>query len=204
MRESIPKLRVLPGDAESANALDRGSDEELMLLSSAGRRDAFAELAGRHLPRLTSFCAKYVGDRGAGEELAQETMVQVWLSSADYRPGASTAVFLYTIARNRCRNHRRDTSRRERLLEARPTSEQEPAQLDALLESERQRRVFEAVARLPEKLREAVLLRFDRGLDYAQIAEIVGRGEATMRSRVFLALKSLRRELGEALPEVER
>ena len=48
---------------------------------------------------------------------------------------------------------------------------------------------------LPTQLREAVLLRYDHALDYAEIARVVGRPEATVRSRVFHALKRLRRTL---------
>jgi RNA polymerase sigma-70 factor (ECF subfamily) len=68
-------------------------------------------------------------------------------------------------------------------------------QLDDLLERERQRLVRTALLALSPKLREAVLLRFDRGLDYAEIAGLAGHSEATVRSRVFLAIRRLREEL---------
>jgi RNA polymerase sigma-70 factor (ECF subfamily) len=50
-------------------------------------------------------------------------------------------------------------------------------------------------------MREAVLLRFEQGLEYPEIARIVGRPESTVRSRVFLAMKTLRRDVaGEGEP----
>jgi RNA polymerase sigma-70 factor (ECF subfamily) len=73
-------------------------------------------------------------------------------------------------------------------------------QLDRLIELERDRRVREAIFGLPVKLREAVLLRFDQGLGYAEIARILQRPEVTVRSRVFHALRRLRGVLGEDKP----
>jgi RNA polymerase sigma-70 factor (ECF subfamily) len=59
-------------------------------------------------------------------------------------------------------------------------------------------RVRRAVAELPDQLREVVILRLYEGLDYAAIAEVVGAGEATVRSRMRYALQALRRSVGRA------
>ncbi len=178
--------------------MDR-SDDELMLLASASHKDAFEVLVRRYLPKLTQFCAKFVANPRVGEELAQEVMLQAWGTRRRYRADGRFAVFLFTLARNRCRNQLRDQGRRARHgasgeLDdaAMDVAADQSSGLDLLIERENQRRVREAMTQLPDKLREALLLRYDQELDYADIARIVGRPEATARSRVFHGLKKLR------------
>jgi RNA polymerase sigma-70 factor, ECF subfamily len=194
-----PPLRLVesaPTAPEKALA-ERG-DDELMLLARAGRQEAFAVLVERYLPRLVSFCGKFISHARLGEELAQEVLLQAWAQRHRYQPRGRFLPFLFTLANNLCRNHVRDALRRGRRESDEPPPEvaaPAPAQLDVLLERERTRQVHEAVGALPEKLREAVLLRFDQGLDYADISRTLGCREVTARSRVFHGLKRLRASL---------
>jgi RNA polymerase sigma-70 factor, ECF subfamily len=199
---SGPKLIALPNPTQ----LEARDDDALMLLAGAGRTDAFGVLVERYLKRLANLCAKLVCNPRIGEEIAQETWLQVWASRERYQPGGTFTVYLFTVARNRCRNHARDTQRRTRWVGSEPASDNlpdknAPDHLDALIEEERRRRVNVAIAALPEALREALLFRFSEGLDYADIARIVGRTESAVRSRVYLAVERLRKEMsggGEA------
>jgi len=113
-------------------------------------------------------------------------------------------VFLLTIARNRCRNAARNAWRRSAGDRALGAPSAEPAeggdQLDRLLEAERERRVREVVLSMPDRHREALLLRFDQGLAYADMSRVLGVPEVTARSRVFHALRRLREELEEEAP----
>ncbi len=191
-------VSIAGGDA--TGLLDR-SDDELMRLSAAGRADAFAALVGRHARKLTGFCGKLVGDSRIGEEIAQDCWLSVWATRGSYRSDGQFAVFLYTVARNRCRNHARDKTRRSKLIDpVAQVSEKtstSPAHLDELLVQDRRRRVYAAIDRLPEALREVVLLRVSEELDYPAIARIVGRTESAVRSRVHFALRELRECLKE-------
>jgi len=182
--------------------LEARDDDELMALAAADHRRAFELVAARHLGLLAGFCAKFLGSRRAGEEVAQDVLVEAWTGRRRYRPQGRLRVLLLTMARTRCLNRVRDDRRRlargPALVEVpdEATAAATPGgQLDDLLAQERGRQVRSALLDLPEQLREAVLLRFDHGLDYAEIAGIVGRPEATVRSRVFHALKRLRRAL---------
>jgi RNA polymerase sigma-70 factor (ECF subfamily) len=171
-----------------------------MTLAAAGQREAFATLVGRHAPRLTEFCIRMTGDRRTGEDVAQDTWLAVWAARARYRADRQLAAFLYTIARNRCRNALRSRRRRDRVVsddDATDLARTDPSSLDALLERERIRRVHAAALALPDKLREAVLLRFVAGLDYSGLSAAVGRNESTVRSRVFHGLRLMRERLQE-------
>ena len=182
--------------------LEAREDDALMALAAADHRRAFEVLAARHLGLLSGYCAKFLGSRSAGEEVAQDVLVEAWTGRRRYRPQGRLRVLLLTMARTRCLNRLRDDRRREArgpsLVEAPgdgPAAAAGVGQLDDLLAQERGRQVRAALLTLPTQLREAVLLRFDRALDYAEIARVVGRPEATIRSRVFHALKRLRRAL---------
>lgn len=180
--------------------LDQLSDDELMRLASADLKEAMAELVRRYHGRVRSFCWKW--DSNKGDDLAQDVFLKLWQSRRRYLPSGKFEVFLFTIARNRCRNSRREWVRRIRrdLQDPAEVEITSPAQLQALLDEERSKRVNREIASLPVKLREAVLLRFGQGLPYPDISAIVDAPEATVRSRVFLGLKRLRENLKEGMP----
>ena len=205
MRESRPHIVPLRS-LSSGSEFDQGDDEQLMMLAAGGTKAAFAELVGRYMPRVTKYCAKFVGQLSTAEELAQEIFLEAWSRRERYRPRGKFVVFLFTLARHRCLNRLRDDKRRRRRdldagIDGLVPGAGAPDQLDALLERERRRRVQVALMGLSTKLREAVLLRFDQGLDYPDVARILGCSESTTRSRVRLAMERLRDELaGGPLP----
>lgn len=201
---SSPNLSLVPIDATARRVpLSERPDEELMAIGGTGSQAAFAILVERFMRRLVSYCAKLTGDRQAAPELAQDTFLQLWARRESYRPERPFRVFLFTVATNRCRNHNR-WWRRRYIAGDRVTADDldaavlsDPRQLDALLDQERRRRVHDALGVLSPRLREVVLLRFEQGLDYPAIATIVGRPEATIRTRIFNGLKKLREHLVE-------
>ncbi len=196
---SVPSLEPPP--------LANRDDDALLLLAAGGERSAFEVLARRYLPRVASYCAKFLGDPRGGDEVSQEVLLEVWSRRHEYRSQGQFETYLFTIARTRCLNWARAAGRR-RLATGWPPEDRpgddagppSPDQLDHLIEQERRRQVRAALVALPAKLREAVLLRYDQGLEYTEIARIVGRRETTVRSRVFHALRRIRAELGEEAP----
>lgn len=195
--DNVIPLRV----QATARGLKDRADDELMRLAATGMHDAFESLVSRHMAKLTSFSIKMIGDRRAGEDAAQETWIKVWNSRGAYKPQGRFEAFLYTIARNRCRNTARSLRRRGRVhADWFPDSVEpataEPSHLDSLLDRERRMRVYDGIAALAPKLREALLLRFEQGLDYPDIARIVGRSQSTVRSRVHHGLRKLRVMVG--------
>jgi RNA polymerase sigma-70 factor, ECF subfamily len=194
---NIVPLRALPSDSELEHGLVRGledgNDEQLMALTAGGDKAAFAVLVTRYLPRVTKFCLRFVGEMAAAQELTQEIFLEVWVGRGRYESQGKFTVFLFVIARTRCLNRVRDEGRRGRREQAlRDEGQAVPSQLDLLLDKERQRQVQKALLGLSVKLREAVLLRFDQGLDYRDVALILDCNESTTRSRVRLAMMALR------------
>lgn len=185
--------RVVPISRARERGLRQRTDDELMELSAAEVREAFAELVQRYQGRVRSFCLRWDAQRG--DDLAQEVFLQLWQARRRYQPRGRFPVYLFTIVRNRCRNARRSWFRSPVLEQLSPQLGRSAEQLDHVLEQERARRLDRSVAGLPPKLREAVLLRFGEGLGYAEIAAIVQAPQATVRSRVFHGLRRLQKEL---------
>ena len=162
----------LPGiNTESVRGLDERSDDELMQLAAGDVMPAFTALVRRHEGAVRRYAGKFCGSAATGDDVAQETFVELWGARRRYRPVGKFRVFLFTIVRNRCRNQHRGRQRqaelRTDLVEVLPAPTAN--QLDEVLTAERQRQVDEEIATLSPKLREAVLLRFAEGLEYGEI-----------------------------------
>jgi RNA polymerase sigma-70 factor (ECF subfamily) len=185
---------VAIGRRATAAALRLRQDDELMELTRAGVLAAFEELVRRHHRPVRAFCARMLGDGAQADDAAQEVFLEVWRTSGRYQPQGRLRSYLLACARNRCLKVVR---RREPAPPDEPPVAVSPDQLDSLLAAERRQRLTGVMQRLPPKLHEALALRFASGLEYHEIAQITGRGEETIRSRVFLGLKRLRALLGD-------
>ena len=192
----VKLVAVPPPDTASLRAREDG---ELMMLVRAGLAAALRVLAERHMANLTRFCGKLVVDIHAGQEIAQQTWLQVWAHRARYESQGRFGVFLYTIARNLCRNELRRRARLGSWVDPAAADDrlasvpaEDATHLDALLLRERKRELLRALAKVPEPQREALLLRFDEELSYEDMAAVLGASESTLRSRVYHGLRVLR------------
>lgn len=192
----VPEIVRLPQRGEP---LEGRADDELMVLSARGLREAFETLVRRHARRVIGFCAKHLGDLARGEEMAQDVWLSVWNHRAEYHPEGKFVVWLFTLARNRLRNAGRDAKAQKRATPARADADEavdlSPNALDRMLVEERRARVERSLAHVSDDLREAMNLRFAADLSYAEVARIQSVGESTARARVFQGLKELRRRL---------
>jgi RNA polymerase sigma-70 factor (ECF subfamily) len=174
------------------------SDDRLVALGLAGDRAAWGELVERHEDALVNTLTRLTGDRAVAEDLAQETFLRLIERGASYRPQGKLRAYLYRIAINlqRSRERRR---RRWQALVARflsvNGSRPEPTAAAGLLARERDRRVADAVARLPHRLRAPIVLYNVEGWSYREIAAALGCREGTVKSRIHRGRRLLRREL---------
>lgn len=181
--------------------LEERDDDALMQLSCVGVIEAWEVLVRRHQVALRTFCARVCGS-ALGDEVAQEVLFNVWAERGRYEAQGRFRAYLFTLAARRASNALR-THRRavERGQAAASVDVKDPTQLDALLARERERQLFDQLEKLPEEQRASLLLRYSAGLEYQEIARIMERPEATVRSRVFLGLKRLRTLMrGKELP----
>jgi RNA polymerase sigma-70 factor (ECF subfamily) len=177
--------------------LTERSDDELMQLAGTDVVDAYAELVRRYQRSVRGVCTKLCGNHSQGDDVAQDVFLQVWRGRQAYAPLGKFPCYLFTLVRNACRNVARRPTRVVGDLAPDELPSAESGPLDELIAGQRRRRVLECIEKLPRAQREAIVLRFGSGLEYAEVAEVAGRTEATIRSRVFLGLARLRRLLGK-------
>jgi RNA polymerase sigma-70 factor (ECF subfamily) len=178
------------------------SDERLMLRFQAGDVQAFEELVRRHRTPVFSFLLRLTGDRGRAEDLCQDAFLRVVKAAERWEPRATFRTWVFAMARNLAVDEaRRQAFRRAEPLDD-PARAAEPSDApgpDRAAEGALLRPKLEAaLAALPDEQREVFLLREHAGLKFAEIAEVTGVAENTVKSRMRYALEALRARL-EAL-----
>ena len=175
-------------------------DPLLVLAMSRGDDRALASLYDLHAPATLGLLRRLLGDSGEAEEILQETFLQAWRLASTYRPERSSVrSWLLMLARSRALDRlksNRARTRREETVEGASTPRVVPAQGVERIESrERARAVRGALAELSPEQRQAVELSFFLGLSHSEIAERVGAPLGTVKSRILLGLRRLRRSL---------
>lgn len=149
---------------------------------------------------------RLLGNRANAEDATQDVFYKVHRAAHRLDPKRDPVPWLVTITLNTCRSIWRSSShkmeKRSVALESPGGAAWEPADSskgpeEALIAAERERQVQEAVAQLPESLREVVMLRDYMGLGHKEIAEVLDLSHEAVRKRYSRALS----ELGACLKE---
>jgi RNA polymerase sigma factor (sigma-70 family) len=148
----------------------------------------------RHVGKTRQLARSLLGDESAAEDAVQETWVSASRRPPPEAPGPWLGVALRNRLLNRAREERRRVAREEQTPPAMPPAS--PEELLARLEMHR--KLVEAVARLAEPYRQAVLLRYFEELSSSDIGARLGIPAATVRGRLKTALDLLREDLDRA------
>jgi RNA polymerase sigma-70 factor (ECF subfamily) len=181
-------------------------DRELMQRLASRERGALGELFDRHGSAVLGLLIRLLRRREEAEELMQEVFLQAWNRAESYRPEASAPrSWLLMIARSRAIDQIRSrAARRRREQEVGEAAELNghpialPEGLDRLERSERKRLVARALGGLGEDQRTAIELAFFGGLSHREVAEKLDAPLGTVKSRILLGMKKLRRSLAES------
>lgn len=180
------------------------SDEALLVAYGNGDREAAQLLTARLAPRVLGYAARMLGgDRAEAEDVTQEAMLRLWKIAPDWRQGeAKVTTWLFRVASNLCT----DRLRKRRNVDIDSVAEPEddaPGAVAGLMEADRARALDGALAQLPDRQREAVVLRHLEGLTNPEIAEameisVEAVESLTARGKRTLAglLSGRREELG--------
>ena len=183
-------------------------DVRLMIQVRADVAGAFETLMERYQNRLVGILFHLVGSREEAEDLCQEVFLRVYKARKGYRPRAKFSTWLFTIANNLALNHLRSKGRNPSVpmggagtdsqavvsvaqqlagREGTPSAEMRQAELADL--------VREALAVLNEDQKMAVLLNKFEEMSYAEIADVMGRSQAAIKSLLAHARNQLREQL---------
>lgn len=166
-----------------------------MLVERLRRREpaAFDAVYARYEPRILRFLLRLSGKREVAEDLFQETWIQVARHAGDLTPDTDLVAWIFTIARNRYRSHRRwamlDLTRIAELGRE-PTDPVPTPDRDAAARASAAA-VNRALQRLSAAHREVLLLAVVEGLETARVAEVLGLTPEAVRQRLHRARADL-------------
>ncbi len=162
------------------------SDEALMVLYANGDRHAALALTRRVTPRVLAYAARLLsGDRTEAEDVAQETMLRLWRVAPEWRQGETkVTTWAYRVATNLCIDRQRARGRRRQmpLDEAPEPADAAPGAEGRLIEAGRMAALEAALADLPDRQRQAVVLRHLEGMTNPEIAAIMEIGVEAVES----------------------
>jgi RNA polymerase sigma-70 factor (ECF subfamily) len=194
--------------SDSAEDLSELADEQLMSrYREEGRAALFNELVHRYDRELYRYLARYLGDPTSAEDVFQNTFLQVHLKRGLFENGRPFRPWLYAIATHQAVDALRKAGRHptvsldQRVSAARSDTNagnlvdlldsENSGPLAELQNSERQQWVRESIARLPDALRQTLILAYHQDLKYREIAEILKIPVGTVKSRLHAALEKL-------------
>jgi RNA polymerase sigma factor (sigma-70 family) len=182
------------------------SDEALLVAFGNGDLTAARLLTQRLAPRLLRYAARLLGgDRTEAEDITQESMLRLWKIAPDWQQGeAKVTSWLYRVASNLCtdqlRRRRRQGPDLDQIAEPEDPA---PSAVETMERQARMEALDMALTALPERQRQAVILRHIEGLSNPEIAVIMDIGVEAVESltargkrALAAALSGRREELG--------
>jgi len=186
---------------------------ELHLITRAkeGDASAFEELVCIHQDRIYNLCRRMLSQAQDAEDAAQDTFLKAYRNLGSFTPDASFTTWLYRIAINTCLDHRKKplwrslfqkNAKGEEFMPAEPAHGFTP---ERLYEAKQLGELVQAcLARLPVKLRAALVLKELEGCSYEEIAEALDVSLGTVKSRISRAREELRQMMRKSTEQKNR
>ena len=174
------------------------TDDRLMTDYVTGDENAMRILVERWERRVFAFLFRMLGSSEEAEDLCQESFMKLIQATSRYQPDGKFQSWLFRIAGNQARSR----LRRRRILRWLPLTNDydnapsaAPDALDTLAVQDQQREVQEALARLPERQRQALVLKQFQEMSYQEIADAMGSTVPSVQMLLHRAMTALRRDL---------
>ena len=189
------------------------TDEELVARSQSGDVDSFNQLIVRWERPIYALAYRVLGREEDARDVCQDTFLRAYRALPGFKGQAKFSSWLYRIALNLCRDWIRrqqrapvsqipeDVDPAELLAEREPTESIE----DLVARRELSAVVEEAMAKLPDEQRTAIILKEYHGMTFQEIADLQGCPLSTVKTRLYQGLSVLRRQLerqGQTVPQM--
>jgi RNA polymerase sigma-70 factor (ECF subfamily) len=165
--------------------LERAPDDALIVAFANGDVAAGRVLLGRLTPRLFAHASRILGDRFEAEDVVQEAMVRLWKTAPQWRQGeAQVSTWAFRVVVNLCTDRLRLRTRRPQVgidTIAEPEAPHATA-VERMTDADRTAALDRALAALPDRQRQAVVLRHLDGLSNPEIAAIMDLGVEAVES----------------------
>lgn len=173
----------------------RDPDEELVQRVGVGDKRAAAELVRRHLPKMVGLARRMLGNHAEAEDVAQDVFLRVWKHANAWRPGqAKFETWMHRVAMNLCLDRLRRSGRQGGEISPEMPDKRASA-TRALDDRQRRERVRDALQRLPERQRAALVLCYYQERSNIEAAEILGVSVDALESLLSRARRSLKSAL---------
>ena len=179
----------------------KDTDPDVELLARIGNNEPAAvnEMVTRKLPRLLALASRILGDADEAKDVAQESFLRIWRQAASWRSGeARFDTWLHRVALNLC--HDRLRRRKERPLDdeqALELADNAPSPEEQLETADRSARMAAALAALPERQREAIVLQYYQELSNIDAAALMNISVEALESLLSRARRQLRSQLAD-------
>jgi RNA polymerase sigma-W factor len=180
--------------------------KEIIRQAIEGDQKAYAEIVERYRPQIFTLIIRMVKTREEAEDLTQETFIKAFHSLPSFNAEYAFSTWLYKIAVNNCidyfRKKRLKTTSIDTPIMAKDgelprefPDEGSQGPDSGLLDQERKSQIQSAIDNLPEKYRDAILLRHVQDKSYEEIADELHVPIGTVKVRIFRAREMLKKKL---------
>ncbi len=217
----FPSLRLMPesswsppdNPSDSLPVAVELADQEsvaLMMRVREGDMKAFEKLVELHQGAIIGTVTRMLNNAEDAHDVAQQVFVRVWKSAPRYEPTAKFTTWLYTIMRNLVFNELRRRVRKKEVSLDEPIFDDQPREIahpladgaDVIAQREElEKALDEAIAKLPEKQRIAVVMRRFQETSYEDLCAVLGISLPAVKSLLFRARTELRKHLAAYLGE---
>jgi RNA polymerase sigma-70 factor (ECF subfamily) len=173
------------------------SDEELIKKYLKGDEKSLEVLIKRYLKPIYSFVFNFVLNQQDAEDLTQEIFLKMWRNLKKFKKEKNFKSWLFTIAKNTCFDFLRK-KRRNLILNAENleiVADLAPSLLEKLEKESLLEKLKKEIEKLPFKMKEVIDLRYNFGLNFGEISEILGEPMNTVKSRHKRAISKLKRSI---------
>lgn len=200
------QLRIVP---DPDQGFDQLSDEELVKLCQdqlPHDLSAYRELVKRYEGLVYNICMKFLGSREDAEEVAQDSLLQVFHKIHQFQGRSAFKTWLYKIVHNFCRNRISKIIRKREVQEAYEEHAKEDLPIASFGEadsSEKSARIQEALDKLKPKEKEIIIYKFVSGMTLQEISDVTGIGVSAAKMRYYRAMEAFKEayeRTGKSLP----
>lgn len=193
-------VSVLRDEGAAAKQGKEAAPDEKELLAKAknGDQEAFGKLVELYQRRVYTVIYRFVRNHTEADDLAQEAFIRAFKAMGRFDLRYPFSPWMYRIAINLTLNYikKRKLQLVDVDLERRPSGNNPQTVME---QDETRRKVHKAIAKLPLKLRQVLVLRVYEDWPYARIAEVLEIPVGTVMSRLARAREALKEELGSLL-----
>ena len=181
---------------------DSMTDTELVARVQHGDKSAFDLLVLKYQHRIIKLVGRYVREPADALDVTQDAFLKAYRALPNFRGESAFYTWLYRIAINTAKNHLVAAARRPSDVDLGSNEDGEQFEIEdmqstletperLLLTEEIRQTVIDAIGKLPDDLRTAIMLREVDGLSYEEIATVMDCPIGTVRSRIFRAREAV-------------